>query len=108
MFRENSKSDISVSIGAEYVSNRCDYLQGHKCFQTGSGSNAGLGKKSLNLVDIILRLAIKSYIFDLRIVGVYRFKLGKHLCISVLKVCWACELIHLRYIAICPGTDGVI
>jgi hypothetical protein len=61
---KTSKSDISVCVGAEYMSIRCDYLQGHKCLQTGSGSDAGLGNKTLNLADTNLRLAIKSYIFN--------------------------------------------
>jgi len=64
MLLANGNGDISVGIGAEYMSIRCDYLQGHKCVQNGSGSDAVLGKKPVNLADYILRLAIKSYILD--------------------------------------------
>jgi hypothetical protein len=75
MLLENSKSDkISVGIAAEHMSIRCDYLQGQKCVQNGSGCDAVLGEKPVNLADYILRLAIKSDVLDYRIVGVIRIK----------------------------------
>jgi len=65
MLLENNKSDdISVGIGAEYMSIRCEYLQEHRCLETGSGSDAVLGKNPLNLADNTFRLAMKSDIFD--------------------------------------------
>ena len=65
MLLEISKRDnVSLGLEAEYISIRCDYLQGHKCVQTGSGGDAVLGKKPVKLADYILPLATKSDILD--------------------------------------------